>query len=68
MTGADVRAQAAALSHSDLVAALVRLCSGAYPRAARDSVIAEMTRRAPAPPPVLPGQGSLFDDDLDEAS
>ena len=62
MTGIELRNQARALSHSDLVAALVRLCSGVYPRIARDSVTAELARRAPKPPPVPGGQGSLFDD------
>ena len=62
MTGVELRNQARALSHSDLVAALVRLCSGVYPLITRDSVIAELARRAPKPPPVPDGQDALFDD------
>lgn len=65
MTGAEVQALARALSHADLVAAFVMLCSGVYPRIARDSVIAELERRtavAPEPAPVPGGQASLFDE------
>lgn len=65
MTGGELQALARALSHGDLVAALVRLCSGVYPRIARDSVIAELARRTlgvPKPPPAPDGQVSLFDE------
>lgn len=64
MTGIELQALARALSHADLVAALVMLCSGMYPRIARDSVITELERRTPKPqlPPVPDGQVSLFDD------
>ena len=64
MTGLEVQARARALSHDDLAAALVMLCSGMYPRIARDSVIAELARRTlsvPEPAPVPGGQVSLFD-------
>jgi hypothetical protein len=65
VTGPELQALARALSHDDLVAALVMLCSGMYPRIARDSVIAELARRtlnAPKLPPVPDGQVSLFDE------
>ena len=65
MTGPELQALARALSHADLVAALVMLCSGMYPRIARDSVIAELARRtlsAPKLPPAPDGQVSLFDE------
>ena len=65
MTGIELRNQARALSHDDLVAALVMLCSGVYPLIARDSVIAELARRTlsvPEPPPVPDGLVSLFDE------
>jgi hypothetical protein len=65
MTGPELQALARALSHADLVAALVMLCSGMYPRIARDSVIAELERRTvstPKPAPVPDGRVSLFDE------
>ena len=65
MTGIELQALARALSHDDLVAALVMLCSGMYPRVARDSVIAELARRTvsvPEPVPVPDGRVSLFDE------
>lgn len=62
MTGIELRTRVRAFSHGDLVAVLVALCSGMYPRIARDSVLAELARRgAPKPPPVLAGQVPLFD-------
>lgn len=45
MTGAELRDRTRALNHDDLVAVLVALCSGMYPRAACDSVLAELSRR-----------------------
>ena len=65
MTGLEVQALARGLGHDDLVAALVMLCSGMYPRIARDSVIAELERRTavvPEPALVPDGQVTLFDD------
>ena len=49
MTGAELQARVRAFSHDDLVAVLVALCSGMYPRIAGDSVLAELTRREEAP-------------------
>jgi len=45
MTGTELRDQIRALSHDDLVAVLMTLCSGMYPCIARDSVISEIDRR-----------------------
>ena len=65
MTGTELRNQVRAFSHGDLVAVLVALCSGMYPRATRDSVLAELARRGvPKPPPVLAGSEPLFDLDM----
>jgi len=45
MTGEELRDQLRALGKDDLVAILVMLCSGAYPRAAADSVLTELAKR-----------------------
>jgi hypothetical protein len=45
MGTSEIRAAAAALDHADLVALIMALCTGTYPRIARDSVIAELARR-----------------------
>ena len=45
MTGTELRDRARAFSHDDLVAVIVALCSGMYPRIAGDSVLAELARR-----------------------
>lgn len=50
MTALELRDAVAALSHQDLVAVIMMLCSGVYPRIARDSVIAELARRAGSRP------------------
>ncbi len=59
MTGREIRDAARALDHAALVAVIVALCSGAYPRAARDAVLAELGRRTPGPPGLMPGQDAL---------
>ena len=42
MPGEELRDAVKALSHQDLVSLVMGLCSGMYPRIARDSVIAEL--------------------------
>ena len=44
MPGEELRDAVRALSHQDLVSLVMGLCSGMYPRIARDSVIAELKR------------------------
>ena len=45
MTSLELRDAVEALPHRNLVAVIMTLCTGTYPRIARDSVITELARR-----------------------
>ena len=46
MDAVQLRDAVRSLPYDDLVAVIMALCTGMYPRIARDSVIAELARRA----------------------
>jgi len=55
MTTLKIRDAIQRLDHVDLVALIMSLCTGTYPRIARDSVIAELVRRGLVSPGEAPG-------------
>ena len=44
-SGSGLRDTVRAMDHDELVALIMALCSGAWPRAVRDSVLAEINER-----------------------